>query len=495
MNSIAEIFINSNRLLKGIENFVDKYIGSELLRKCGIRNISDAFSENRAYEYCDNPILRLLGNTGTSNAFKRIVSAKSILADKILAGFHNVSPYLMFKTDTFFRPYKKDTFYRFDLNKKANWERLQIETARNVILDIESRTNKNHTNVLIFDDSLYQRTGGKGTDLCSKVFDHNDHKMRLGFRMMTGGWSNGETYVPFSQCLLTTRNPKLMVGKDEQLDQRTIRGRRRHKAKEKGTAVVQSMVKDAQKARIPFEYVIFDTWFSSPTQLVSLKGLGTDVIAMVKKNSTKYEFLDPSDNEIKKQNTRQIFKKFRKRPGRSKYLLSVDVKVTDGDGNSIPARLVYARNYNNKKDWVCFISTDMGISEENILRIYTMRWACEVYFRVSKSYLKLRTECHSTSYDAITAHMVVVAIRYMILALFRFENTDNRGIKEIMYGIQREIVNEMMDCAITLIIDTLLESIRTYYGATESQINDLIVVFINKLPEEWRCRFSLQQTA
>lgn len=225
------------------------------------------------------------------------------------------------------------------------------------------------------------------------------------------------------------------------------------------------------------------------------KELGTNVIAMVKKNSTKYEFLDPSDNEIKKQNTRQIFQRFKKRPGKSKYLLSVNVKVTDSDGNSIPARLVYARNHSNKKKWVCFISTDMRISEEDILRIYTIRWATEVYFRVSKSYLKLRTECHSTSYDAITAHMVVVAIRYMILALFRFENTDNRGIQEIMYGIQREIVNEMMDCAITLIIDTLLDSIRTYYGATESQINDLIVVFISKLPQEWRCRFSLPQNA
>lgn len=28
---------------------------------------------------------------------------------------------------SFFRDYKKDTFYRFDLMEKANWERLQLE--------------------------------------------------------------------------------------------------------------------------------------------------------------------------------------------------------------------------------------------------------------------------------------------------------------------------------------------------------------------------------
>ena len=87
----------------------------------------------------------------------------------------------------FFRDYKKDTFYRFDLMPRANWERLQLEAAGNVIRDMESQTDKNHTCALIFDDSLYARTGGKGTDLCGRVFDHNDHKMRTGYRMMTGG--------------------------------------------------------------------------------------------------------------------------------------------------------------------------------------------------------------------------------------------------------------------------------------------------------------------
>lgn len=38
---------------------------------------------------------------------------------------------MMFKTDTFFRDYKQDTFYRFDKLPGANWERLQLETNVN----------------------------------------------------------------------------------------------------------------------------------------------------------------------------------------------------------------------------------------------------------------------------------------------------------------------------------------------------------------------------
>ena len=87
--------------------------------------------------------------------------------------------------------------------------------------------------------------------------------------------------------------------------------------------------------------------------------------------------------------------------------------------------------------------------------------------------------------------MVIVAIRYMILAVIRFENTDERGIEEIMYGIQREVINSVMDCAVILIIDTLLDSIRECFGTTEDQINRLVCVFISKLPEAWRCRFTV----
>jgi hypothetical protein len=81
----------------------------------------------------------------------------------------------------------------------------------------------------------------------------------------------------------------------------------------------------------------------------------------------------------------------------------------------------------------------------------------------------------------------------MILAVTRFENTDERGIEEIMYGIQREVINKMMDCAVILIIDTLLDSIRECFGITEDQINELVCVFISKLPEVWRCRFTVPQ--
>lgn len=495
MKSIAEIFNNSKDLLDGITNFVDKYIGAPLLRKCNITKIVDSYTESTSYEYADNPLSKLVGAVKESTYLKKCVSAGQLLTDKIITGFIDGSPYRMFKEGDFFRDYKKDTFYRFDLMEKANWERLQLEIAANVINDITSQTCENHKNALIFDDSLYSRTGGKGTELCGIVFDHNDHKMRRGYRMMVGGWTNGDVFVPYSQTLLTTRDQNLMIGKDIAIDKRTIRGRRRAASKEKGTDTVCRMVKEAQQSGIPFDYVLFDTWFSNPAQLVELKGMGTDVIAMIKKNSTKYTFEDPDTGAISKLDVKEIYSRNKKRRGQSRYLLSVNVTVTDDSGNAIPVKLVYARNHSNRKDWVCFVCTDVNMSEKEILGAYTLRWNIETYFKIAKSYLKLRTECHSTNFDAITSHMVIVAIRYMILAVERFNNTDNRSIEELFYCVKREIINEITDSAIILMIDTLLDSVKEFLGLSNDQITALVQIFVNKLPGKWKDRFQLPEAA
>lgn len=495
MNSIAEIFSNNNQLLESIHHFFDNYIGCSLLRHCGITKLVDDVKTNDTMQYFDNPILRLIGDVDSSKVIEKIVSAKNLLIDKILVCFASTSPYRMFKTNTFFRDYKQDTFYRFDRMPKANWERLQLETAKNVITDLEAQTTEDHINALVFDDSLYARTRGKGTELVARVFDHNDHKTRMGYRMMTGGWTNGDTFIPFAQALLSTRDDSQMVGPDEKIDLRTICGKRRKLAKTKGTDVVHQMVQRAQSANIPFDYVLFDTWFSNPLQLISLKEIGADVIAMIKKNGTKYTWLNPETGESQKLNVKEIYSRNKKRRGRSKYLLSVNVSISDSNGNSMPAKLVYARNHSNRKDWVCFVCTDMDLDEESVLRAYTLRWQIETFFKMSKSYLKLRTECHSTSYDAITAHMVVVSVRYMILAVERFYNTDNRTLEDLFYGVQREIMNEMIDCAIILILDVMLDSVRQYFGATENQINSLVCTFISNLPAQWRERFTMPEAA
>ena len=55
----------------------------------------------------------------------------------------------------------------------------------------------------------------------------------------------------------------------------------------------------------------------------------------------------------KQLNIKEIYSQNKKRRGRSKYLLSVDVKV--GKEELIAAKIVCVRNKANRKDWLAFI--------------------------------------------------------------------------------------------------------------------------------------------
>ena len=68
-----------------------------------------------------------------------------------------------------------------------------------------------------------------------------------------------------------------------------------------------------------------------------------NVIAMLKKSSKiKYSYCGEHLN------IKEIYSRNKKRRGRSRYLLSVDVMV--GKENPIPAKIVCVRNKANRKD-------------------------------------------------------------------------------------------------------------------------------------------------
>lgn len=65
----------------------------------------------------------------------------------------------------------------------------------------------------------------------------------------------------------------------------------------------------------------------------------------------------------KRMNIKQIYSSCKKRRGRSRYLLSVNVKVgqEQKDGRSIDAKIVCVRNRANQKDWLALIHIVMCI--------------------------------------------------------------------------------------------------------------------------------------
>lgn len=286
---------------------------------------------------------------------------------KLCNVFTDRSMYMQQKTGSYKETFSKNTFYRFMNSMKTNWLCFTTLLSKAVIDTIEPLTDTNRINAFVVDDSLFERTSCKKTELGSKVFDHVSMRYTKGYRLMTLGWTDGNTFIPVNSTLLASSKTENIIETKKNYDGRSLAGRRRKLAQMKGPDAMIELIRSAQAAGHKADYVLFDSWFSSPSQLVTLKNLDLDAIAMIKKSSkVRYEF------NGEKLSIKKIYGLCKKSRGRSKYLLSVDVMV--GKDQLIPARIVCVRNKKNKKDWIAFICTDTSLTPEEIIRIYGKRW-------------------------------------------------------------------------------------------------------------------------
>ena len=424
-------------------------------------------------------ILSLLSKCGGSKL--KGIPLKELFTYTLTNAFRMGSFYMQHKLGKVRESFSKNTYYRFLMNPRTNWLRFTTMLSERIINShIRPLTSENRDDCFVIDDSLYERTGFKRTELASWVFDHVSMRCKKGFRLLTLGWTDGCTFLPINYSLLASNDGGKILGPCNKVDKRTIAGKRRLMARQKATAVMIDLLKTALAAGHRAKYVLFDSWFSNPQQLLDIKKLGLNAIAMVKRSSKRSYIFEGQSMDIKR-----IFASCKKRRGRSRYLLSVTVKVgQDKNGeNGIDARIVCVRNRNNRKDWIAIICTDMSLAENDIIRIYGHRWDIEVFFKTCKSSLLLRKEYHGLSYDGLTAHVAMVFTRYMLLAVSKRDNEEDRTLGELFYIMIAEVADMTYHEAMQIIVEAMLATVQEEFHITDEQVEKFYTKFMSKLPE------------
>lgn len=297
--------------------------------------------------------------------------------------------------------------------------------------------------------------------------------------MLTLSWSDGNTLIPVNSCLLASAKDTNIIGPVKTFDNRTVAGKRRKLAQTKAPEAMMTLLDTALTAGMKADYVLFDSWFSNPAQVTDIHSKGMNVIAMIKKSSRiKYSYCG------EQLNIKEIYSRNKKRRGRSKYLLSVDVMV--GKENPIPAKIVCVRNKANRKEWLAFICTDTTLSEEEIIRIYGKRWQIEVFFKTCKSMLNLIGECRSLSYDALTAHVAIVFTRYMLLAMEQRQNEDQRTLGELFFFLVDEMADITFHRSLGILMDALMASLQEILKLSDEQLTAFTADFEARLPKYLR---------
>lgn len=361
-------------------------------------------------------------------------------------------------------------------NRHTNWQRLVILLAVRLIQYVKHFTDTRRAQALILDDSLFKREFSRKTELLARVFDHNHQRYYHGFRTLTLGWSDGNTFLPVDFALMSSGKAKNQLGPINQFDPRTLAAQRRAQAKRKMNEVALELVDSALSAGIKTKYVLFDSWFASPRLFFELLQRGQFGVGMLKRSEKVYFRYRGRQMDVK-----SLYERLRRSqwPQHQNYHYSPIVTFEVG-GQPMKVKLVFVPNRTDHSQYLVLGTTKTTLEPDQIIQLYGRRWQIEGYFKVAKQYLRF-DQTQVQSYDGLCGHMAMVMMSYDILALHQREQVDERTLGDLFYNFGRPLPDIEIAVALAWLMRQLT-GLGEKLGLTTTIIDELFDQFIRTLP-------------
>jgi len=373
---------------------------------------------------------------------------------------------------------QKDVYYRFLGNQKINWRNILLLFVKQYLkLDEKFTKSTSEDKCLIFDDTEIGKSG-KTIEGISKIHSHVTQNFLFGFKLLVAGYWNGSIFIPvdFSFHRENKNNAKKRYGlssKERKKQKKTIRKKKTPVVKRfkelnsKKNDIIIQMFKRINQRQILVNYILIDSWFTTMTLISRLRKVNenTNVIGMYKYNSKVL-------TQDGKQKTIKQLRKSKKGIKRSRLTGFYHMSFT-GEIDGIMLKIFLIRKGKNGA-WHTIISTNTRLSFNQMIEIYNIRWAIEVFFKEAKQLLGLG-KSQSTNFDVQIAQTTITMVQYLLISLkYRVEAYETIGglFKDLKQDYIEYKLNERLLAAIIevlAILDLLIDNINL-----ESTISKLI---------------------
>lgn len=340
----------------------------------------------------------------------------------------------------------KDVLYDTMNREDLDWRKYHGQIAYKTVRTLKAPGKKAY----VVDDSVLQRFGKKMPAISSH-FDHTFGRHVMGQQVLTLGLSCEEGFVPLDSELFISQT-KAIALHDAFDDGRSITARRYRTAQQcTKPEMVKSMVKRALNMGIVADYLLADAWFGSKGMIRLTQETSLVPVLRMKKNKMKYRITEPVHGEtinleldIQELYRHCIRKKWEPIRGQKYQAKAVDVELNLAEPKEaeqwIKVRLLFVRGNTGdiqatvgKHDWAVFLTTDRALSPVEMLELYSLRWAIEVYFKEAKQHLGFLKE-QSNHYAAYIASIHLTAIRFCLLVIAK-QTQGAASIAQVRQGL------------------------------------------------------------
>ena len=331
----------------------------------------------------------------------------------------------------------KDVYYRLKNNSEIDWRTLLFAFAKRFRKLTEQKgaadvAESEATKCIIVDDTTYPKTGMK-LEFIGKVYDHIYKHWVLGFKSLALAYWDGKSILPLDFSLHNERgkNQKRPYG----LTRTQLKNRYRKKRIPKTPGAKRAaelsasklkqavkMIKRAVKHGFMADYVLADSWFITHSFIAGIRKIkqgAFHVLGACRMDKRKY-LLEDTEYTAK-----ELLNKFKGHKKRSRKVRTLYIELLV-EYKELPVKLFFVR-YAGQKNWKLLLTTDLHLTFNKAIEIYSHRWTIEVMFKEAKQHLNLG-KGQANDFDSQIADTVISMMQYIVWTLHkRFQAYETLG--------------------------------------------------------------------
>ena len=350
----------------------------------------------------------------------------------------------------------KNTFYNFASSGSVNFRRL----LHSVVAACLKRVSGGKKRFMVFDDTAIVKTGRR-IEGVSKIHDHTDNTYPIGYKNLTATITDGSYNFVYDFALVGESKNDEFRGLGEEDFRRQFRKERGHGSVSAGrvgeltvpkTELCLRMIRHALKTGLAPDYVLCDSWFSTPDFVSKFAAIAQDsahLVCMLKagKCTCNVDGASILLSALVADNRNKKFLQSRKHG--CKYL---KINCLYGGIKSV----IYLVRPKKGDAIFILLTTDTTLKFNDVFEYYHLRWSIEVTFRDCKQHLGL-SGCHCRDFDSQICHTTLCYLIYNVLSFHLYIHGRVQTFDGLLAGLHAECVSATLwDKLMTLVRSLLL---------------------------------------
>jgi len=387
---------------------------------------------------------------------------------------------------------KVSVVYDFLGREDINWRGFSSALARRI--NQQNDLGPKSQRAFVIDDTPKARSGRK-VEGSSSYYDHNEGRTRKGHQVLQLGISGEKGFLPVESQLIMGQKAavdksKKKPFKDKRCSAARDLGRARNQSKHE---LLREMLRRALRAGFVATYMLADAWFGCKENIEVCLHEGLIGIFQMKRGNLSYKY--KAGNYTACELYAKVQRRMRSKNKKARYkTASLVVKINLETQKRKPERwvkvqLVFSAPVRETRPdtWVLFLCTDLTLRDDQILKVYALRWSIEVYFKEIKQNLGFLKE-QSGRYQVAYASVHLAAVRYLLLfeAMLRSGALNYGEIRDKQTGyLQMLTYAGLLWQLFRALIEGALENLLTVLGKDTVQkvaaaIDQTVESFLNE---------------